>query len=751
MSERLEPSEGAITRFVDALFRYADPDTFVSLRAFDQFRRDVAPVLIEGVQIGEDVAGVVHRAIKAAGSTANRTEAVVFAPPVATFNGPRIASMAELANGVALSVEMDAGDPKRALAQLTFLIGPPTIVVASGGEWTDPDTGEIHPKQHFHWRLTEPTRTEDEHRRLQAAREMAASLVGADPTAAPPCHPLRWPGSWNRKGKPRLADILVCNEGAEIDLGDAYARLEEAVEAAGLRGAGDVPKASGAPQAPVQVIVSALAAIPNEELHWDDWTKMGLAVWRATGGSAEGLNAWADWSAKSKKHDDQACVDRWKHFAQHPPTRIGAGTIFFRAASYGWQRPVFAAPGGVGMDEREAPPHQEEDLRAGAEPGAGFREPPRGEYAESRQKRQEDRRRPAKPLALIDPTKWVGEPPQREWVVPMWVPKGVVTGFYGDGAAGKSLSAQQLLTSVALCLPWFGINVVPGTALGVFCEDDSDELWRRQRAIMKSIDQSMGTLENLRLLSRFGAESNALLTFDGSDVGTFTDFYHEIDATCAELKPSILVLDTIADLYPGNENNRGQVRQFVQAALGGLARKHQCAVVALGHPSVTGMNNGSGQSGSTAWNNTFRSRLYLTREEGDDADPNGRLLTRKKSNYGPRDAELKIQWHEGAFRLQDPGPTFRASDVTWAQINEIFDELDRAWKAGDPWSPFPQTKATGRYFPMWARQLGLQESRIKALVSEWQMNGFLSYEEVSAKTKKNGLRVLKRLHPDAGR
>ena len=46
---------------------------------------------------------------------------------------------------------------------------------------------------------------------LRKARWLAAVLVGADRTAAPPAHPLRWPGSWNRKGEPRLAHIAISN------------------------------------------------------------------------------------------------------------------------------------------------------------------------------------------------------------------------------------------------------------------------------------------------------------------------------------------------------------------------------------------------------------------------------------------------------------------------------------------------------------------------------------------------------------
>ena len=57
----------------------------------------------------------------------------------------------------------------------------------------------------------------------------------------------------------------------------------------------------------------------------------------------------------------------------------------------------------------------------------------------------------------------------------------------------------------------------------------------------------------------------------------------------------------------------------------------------LAHPSLTGMNTGTGTSGSTAWNNSVRSRLYLdrVRESGIEPDPDARVLRTMKSNYGP--------------------------------------------------------------------------------------------------------------------
>jgi hypothetical protein len=352
---------------------------------------------------------------------------------------------------------------------------------------------------------------------------------------------------------------------------------------------------------------------------------------------------------------------------------------------------------------------------------------------------------PARP-ALIDPRNWTDLPPARTWIVPDWVPRGVVTGLYGDGAVGKSLVAMQLLSATALGQPWLGLDVTPGRALGVFCEDDETELQRRQWAINRSLGVGASQLENLRYLARLGHD-NAMITFDSGDVGAPTHFTAELHEICREFRPDLLVLDTIADLFPANENDRAKVRQFIQTVLGGFARRHNCAVLALGHPSVAGINSGTGQSGSTAWNNTFRSRFYLTRESGDDADPNARLLSRKKANYAPRDAEVRLLWQEGVFRAPGAVET-RSRGLTSDKINKIFDEIERAWRAGNPWSHRPETRTNGRMLQAWAKQeLGVPIKQLTTLLGEWLMNGFLAFEEADKHKKTRGLRVLKRLQP----
>lgn len=70
----------------------------------------------------------------------------------------------------------------------------------------------------------------------------------------------------------------------------------------------------------------------------------------------------------------------------------------------------------------------------------------------------------------------------------------------------------------------------------------------------------------------------------------------------------------------------------------------------LGHPSQAGKSSGQGTSGSTAWSNAARSRLYL-RHPKDAERGNIRELEGMKLNYGPKGSLLKLRWARGAFEV----------------------------------------------------------------------------------------------------
>jgi AAA domain len=213
----LEVDPGQLAAFTDALFRHADKGSFVSLRAFRDDVDNAPPVRITAVPMNGELGKVAEAATAMARYCATYPHPAVFCPPVATFGNAKEATEAALVNGLALSVELDR-NAECARKRLEFLIGPATMVVASGGSWNDPETGEAQPKLHVHWRLAEPTRSPEAHARLKRARAMATALVGGDASNKPSVHPIRWPGSVHRKGEPKLCRIVAINPEAEIDL-----------------------------------------------------------------------------------------------------------------------------------------------------------------------------------------------------------------------------------------------------------------------------------------------------------------------------------------------------------------------------------------------------------------------------------------------------------------------------------------------------------------------------------------------------
>jgi hypothetical protein len=218
-----------IYKFFSALFAWSDKESYVSLRVFDQLDNGAFPIEMLPVRKGSGKA--LERAIEVAERAARYPRPTVFCPPVATFKTHWGAGFDNLMNGVAISVDVDDADPRLALKTLSSLreLGAPTIVVDTGSTWLDASTGQTVPKQHFHWRLSEPTSTPEEHNALREARRLAAILVGGDKTLASPVRPLRWPGSLNRKATPTLARIAALNWERQVHLDDALTALREKV------------------------------------------------------------------------------------------------------------------------------------------------------------------------------------------------------------------------------------------------------------------------------------------------------------------------------------------------------------------------------------------------------------------------------------------------------------------------------------------------------------------------------------------
>lgn len=267
------------------------------------------------------------------------------------------------------------------------------------------------------------------------------------------------------------------------------------------------------------------------------------------------------------------------------------------------------------------------------------------------------------------------EVPGRTSIVEDLIPCGVVTQFSGDGGTGKSQIVLQLAVSVVQGTPWIGRDTATGDVLFVTAEDDADEVHRRLNSIALAAgvdianeyygpwsqdgppvevtkrEKFMDRLRYLTISSLAGRDAVLARADPKSGEVKTTRLFTELELHIGRTRPELVVLDTLANLFGGDENNRSQAMQFINR-LNGLAITYETAIVLLSHPSLSGMTSGSGTSGSTAWNNGVRSRLYLERVKdgsGHETDPDVRVLKTMKSNYGPTGGEIKLRWRNGVF------------------------------------------------------------------------------------------------------
>jgi RecA-family ATPase len=248
---------------------------------------------------------------------------------------------------------------------------------------------------------------------------------------------------------------------------------------------------------------------------------------------------------------------------------------------------------------------------------------------------------------------WHGKPvPEPRWLVQKFIPYRNVTQHTGDGGVGKSLLDLQLAVAVVANRKWIGMPIeITGPVIVYSAEDELEETWRRVADICTAEDIKLSALGDLHIAPLAGMDAMLSIADErgGNGSMTPTPLWHQLVRKAGDIRPKLVVIDTSADVFGGDEIKRRQVRQFV-GMLRSLAFDFDCAVVLLSHPSVAGINDGTGRSGSTGWNNAFRGRMYQERvivRDGtfvSEPDPDLRVLRNNKLNYGRTGAGIRIRY-----------------------------------------------------------------------------------------------------------
>ena len=255
------------------------------------------------------------------------------------------------------------------------------------------------------------------------------------------------------------------------------------------------------------------------------------------------------------------------------------------------------------------------------------------------------------------------EPSPPAFIVSDWLPAGYATLIGGHGGSGKS----QIVTGLGVCLasglPWCGMSVARRRVLYLSCEDRAAVIHWRLARICQHLGIDLTELHGwLHIHDLVGEET--ILWPDTPD-GQVTAAYEELADLMASIDAEVLIIDGVADVYAGNENDRAAVKAFVNRLVR-LIDPDRGAVLLIAHVNKQAASTArttEGYSGSTGWHNAVRARWYLRpegdeedRDEEDAAGSGGLILDLQKSNLGPAGRSIPFHWNGEAHLLVDTAP-----------------------------------------------------------------------------------------------
>ena len=249
------------------------------------------------------------------------------------------------------------------------------------------------------------------------------------------------------------------------------------------------------------------------------------------------------------------------------------------------------------------------------------------------------------------------QPEPTQWRWEGWLPEGTVTLLSANGGVGKSNVSLQLAVALAHGVSLFDVATKGGKVLVLSGEDEARTVHFRVANICADMGVPMASLADKMIVYDL-TQADCVLWRDGQATERMQWLADQVVRT----KASVVVIDNASDVFADNENDRTAVRGFMRC-LNLVANATRAAMLLLAHVDKASVRVGAGLdsnttfSGSTAWNNSARSRWAMVR----DADTI--TLRHEKCNHGPLQEELRIEFDPGSktFKRFGTSPGLQAA------------------------------------------------------------------------------------------
>jgi len=248
---------------------------------------------------------------------------------------------------------------------------------------------------------------------------------------------------------------------------------------------------------------------------------------------------------------------------------------------------------------------------------------------------------------------------------------------------------EQLAASLALGAKFLGDEIEPARVLVVSAEDEARTVHFRLSNICADLGVSLADLDG-RLTAYDLTQVDCVMWREGGPTARMQWLADVVEQHQAD----VVIVDNVSDVFNANENDRAEVRGFMRS-FNAIAQHAGAAMLLLAHVDKASVRMGAGNdsnstfSGSTAWNNSARSRWAMTRE-GDAIS-----LRHEKCNLGALQEGIQLEFDPAAkvFRRfgQVPGAQAARQLLRNSQRDAVFKLVASAIRASQRLSLSPQS------------------------------------------------------------